>query len=313
MREIGNGAFSYCKALVSLELSEGLEIIGRYAFHECRLPRNISVPPTVTDVGSSVFLRCRNIRQQFLDEDDDIYNNDDIWEEGDSKEINNSLTNSMKDRFVGLPIHKLCYFQFHHSMATTIKNLQGVNLEDDKVDAFGMTPFHILALSNEPNFYLFTNLIERCSLDTLSRKDVWGLTPLHYLCLNQAPDSISLIRHTVNKTIMNRLASLGLQRWKKEIVDRVEKIDRADASTRVGQLCTIHFLIAKYERLEAMALLQEVFWKAKLTAIDTKLSSTGRHECWVTCGADIVFSNILPFLHRIQEIPFDYLELSQHS
>lgn len=308
--EIGSNAFNGCKSLVSAELSEGLKVLGENAFYKCCLLRNILFPSTVTEIGKNVFLHCRNIRQQFLDEESETY---DEWEEGDSREVNIYLVNKMKDRFHELPIHKHCYFQAQHSMAITMKKIQEATPKDNFTDAFGMNPFHILALSNKPNYYLFSILMERFSLDVLFRRDNWGITPLHYLCWNNAPESLSLIRYALSRTIRNRSAHLGSEQWKQDILNQIEQLDRGDVSTRVRHLCSINKFLARYERLEAIALLQEAFWKAKITSIATPFTSSERHKCWLTSGAGIVFTNILPFLEPVEENTFDYMELRQYS
>jgi hypothetical protein len=60
------------------------------------------------------------------------------------------LFSMLQHRFDNLPVHRLCYYQSYHPLAEAMDNLRQVLGADPsagaKVDAFGMTPLHILAL-----------------------------------------------------------------------------------------------------------------------------------------------------------------------
>jgi len=64
----------------------------------------------------------------------------------------------LKHRFDDLPLHKLCYCQSFYSNLEVMEKLQRILSSDasasEKVDAFGMTPFRILALSTKKSEYL---------------------------------------------------------------------------------------------------------------------------------------------------------------
>ena len=67
--EIGEGAFSYCWRLSSINLTRGLKTIGDLAFEFCRIPgessgglESITIPSTVTYIGSGAFQSCRNMQ-----------------------------------------------------------------------------------------------------------------------------------------------------------------------------------------------------------------------------------------------------------
>ena len=55
---IGEWAFSYCDALQSIALSEGLQSIGEYAFNGCDALESIDIPQGVTTIGSYAFQNC---------------------------------------------------------------------------------------------------------------------------------------------------------------------------------------------------------------------------------------------------------------
>jgi hypothetical protein len=52
------------------------------------------------------------------------------------------------------------------------------------VDFLGMTPFHILALSQIPNIPLFQALMKVYKVDIIRTRDKFGSSPLDYLCLS---------------------------------------------------------------------------------------------------------------------------------
>ena len=64
------------------------------------------------------------------------------------------LEQALQNRFKGLPLHRLCYFQANKPRNVTVRRLGDTNLfrgvepyyeTGDKQDTFGMTPLHILA------------------------------------------------------------------------------------------------------------------------------------------------------------------------
>jgi hypothetical protein len=117
--------------------------------------------------------------------------------------------------------------------------------------------------------------------------------------------------------IESRVACLGLKRWRDDMVRHVEAIDPDDAHGRIQQTHDIEIQLAQYERLEISSLLELALWKLAMiendasslqqetvTAAmaiepdtDTPLESLGlRQRNRISCGADIVISNVLPFL-----------------
>jgi hypothetical protein len=69
------------------------------------------------------------------------------------------LVSKLLHRFDALPVHRLCYYQSYYPLTEAMKNLrQSMDADPSagtKVDSFGMTPFHILALAQTPNLSLF--------------------------------------------------------------------------------------------------------------------------------------------------------------
>eukprot|EP00980_Cylindrotheca_fusiformis_P022128 scaffold9014_cov103-Cylindrotheca_fusiformis.AAC.1 len=67
-----------------------------------------------------------------------------------------------------------------------------------KVDGFGMTPLHILSLSQTPNVDMLLAVMKGGQRDhIIFCKDSFGSTPMDYLCLNRLPTSTEVIRRVL--------------------------------------------------------------------------------------------------------------------
>ena len=55
---IGEGAFSYCKSLISINIPNSVTTIGEEAFGGCEFLVNINIPNSVTTIGRGAFGRC---------------------------------------------------------------------------------------------------------------------------------------------------------------------------------------------------------------------------------------------------------------
>eukprot|EP00980_Cylindrotheca_fusiformis_P029795 scaffold23864_cov103-Cylindrotheca_fusiformis.AAC.1 len=171
-------AFCGCSSLVSVEIPIGeLQMIGYQAFARCKQLKNVRLPRIADSMEESarfaisedVFLGCDKLHE--------IYPT--------------SLHSVLDDRFNGLPIHELCYFQTStpskmESSATYLEILDRMALMSVRQrDAFGMTPLHILALSTVPNLSLCQALCET-QPDDLTAADEWGCLPMEYFTMNLA-------------------------------------------------------------------------------------------------------------------------------
>lgn len=94
----------------------------------------------------------------------------------------------LHDRFAELPIHQLCY----HSSTTTVDELKHAldDYQDDWEstkfkDYLGMTPFHIVATSANPQVDTLECLLDKFSMEMLKITDRGGKnTMIDYLLLN---------------------------------------------------------------------------------------------------------------------------------
>jgi hypothetical protein len=313
---IERGAFANCTRLISLELPEGLERIDlnfdHYWFYA---PPNIYGWPSLVNL---VIPSEQHIRQ--------LYNP--LIERMKLRHVASyftDLVSKFQHRFDDLPVHTLCYYQSYHLLTEAMeKRRQSMHTDPaagNKLDAFGMTPFHILALSQTPNLSLFQALMKVSKVDIIHTRDKFGSTPIDYLCVNQTPACSALVIQSFLPTIFaERVRWLGLVRWKSDMVTSIDAALATKFSFRRSArlLC---MKLATYERLESVSLLELALWKIKIESckaayetdhqrdeasspkrlkLDTwHLDGVDRQSCRINSGADVVISNVLPFLDKV--------------
>jgi hypothetical protein len=193
VKQIKCGAFANCTRLISLELPEGLEMFDlRKRMHRTHWMRD---EPEFRNYGCPSLMNLVIPSEQcFLKLD-----NDDEFIKGFKLETAASDSDDLVGkRFDALPVHRLCYYQSHYPLTEAMENLQQ-NMDADpsagtKVDSFGMTPFHILALSQTPNLSLLQALLAVNQVDIIFKRDKFGSTPIDYLFLNYTHEGTTAIQ-----------------------------------------------------------------------------------------------------------------------
>ena len=131
-----------------------------------------------------------------------------------------------------------------------------------------------------------------------------------------------VIQSLLQTIFAERVRWLGLALWKTDVlatIDGALATEFSSSRSAVGMLC---LKLATYERLESVSLLELALWKVKIdsrkTAYDTggQLGNTStrpkrprldksslycvdRQSCLINSGADVVISNVLPFLAKV--------------
>jgi hypothetical protein len=286
-------AFVGCTRLISLELPEGLEIIDLRVRDDPDMEepefRNYDCPSLM-----NLVLPSEQRFAQLDDDDDDEFMNG--FKLGTAASSFDDLVGKLQHRFDALPVHRLCYYQSYYPLTEAMEVLKH-NMDADpsagtKVDAFGMTPFHILALSQTPNLSLFQTLLTVYKVACIHARDKFGSTPIDYICLNHTSHSAIVIHSLVQTIIIQRLQWLGLAQWKLDILTAMNEALAVEGSSRRRAVGLLSFKLATYERLESMALLELALWKVKL------IDGDDRESCRINSGAEVVISNVLPFLDK---------------
>jgi hypothetical protein len=180
--KIGGRAFANCIALSSIELLLTLEIIGDYSFLKCSSLANVALSTTVSlTVGQEIVKGCTKL----------------------NKAVRGCVLAAAKNRFDGLLIHKLCYYQ--GSLKSSLRNPSEQVIEIDpnesnkKKDIFGMTPMHIIALSSKPNLKFLEARAYKVE-DILESRDAYDNSPMYYFCKNEGQIITQALKHVLLET-----------------------------------------------------------------------------------------------------------------
>lgn len=331
VRTIFNGAFYNCESLVTVELHEGLriiesgafllnvslrkvkipssiEVIGELAFAACYELVTVELPPkrkgiSKLHVGEKAFRNCQSLTNVSMPSKStfakDAFSGCTKLEEIFPNQC--KLVDALSNRFESLRVHELCYSQSFNSTVMTIHKLSKENVKTLPMkDCFGSTSFHILSQSSKLNIHLWIMLMEIYGEPGLnSMIDKWGKSPICYLCSSSDPASIEFLKCVIQSNIANRLGSYTLSNRKVRLQNDVESITEEWKSTEKEALIQkIYSEIEKVEMHESISLLMLALWKVRFNelATDQKMNPHERMRCRLTCGEDVVLSNVLPFL-----------------
>lgn len=230
-----HNCFSHCHKLCSLDLNNGVERIGQYAFMYTQI-RNARIPSSVTEVetgafshcerllslevplcdldfdGSAIFIDCRRLRNIALNCTTVVSSRTfdfcyDLLKHFQSDFF--GLVGAIRHRFVGLPVYRFCYYQSYDTVENTIKNMKSAMLKFPNArrqDVLGMTPLHILSLSTKQDIRLYQVLLQHYPMD-LCMCDVWGARPIHYAASCMAPPEILRLLVRTERSMFSRRPS----------------------------------------------------------------------------------------------------------
>lgn len=195
LESIGPNAFQECEAITCARIPPLVTTLPEQAMHSCLSMFNLELPEGIERMAKDSLANCDSLRNVFIPPNakvsesfDSCY---DLWELfGSSAGIIEALTN----RFDGLPVHKLLYYQSYHSPEAAFNLLRkAINLRSGQSrrlrikldltgkeqDCLGMTPLHILACSRRQNLDLYKMIIDAYP-ENLITEDRWGELPMFY-------------------------------------------------------------------------------------------------------------------------------------
>mmetsp|Transcript_36092 Transcript_36092/g.87255 ORF Transcript_36092/g.87255 Transcript_36092/m.87255 type:complete len:445 (-) Transcript_36092:182-1516(-) len=300
VEKIEKCAFAWCQQLEFIVLPPRLVMIAHGLFMFCDQLREILVPATVKSIGSYAFSNCKALARLDLSHC--------IHHVAFGSFAFQNCEQLLQHRFDDLPLHQVCHFSsyFHPVAQDTIEkisdklklNASAVNM----VDVFGMTPLHILALSQWPKVELFQRLHSFENM-ALSSKDRFGSTPLDYLCKNPFVEGMRATRWLIGRIVRHRASFLGLDRWKQALLTMEDGFDLAlDVKVRSKEIQTLFEKVAEVEFPEVLSLMEMKLWKITLDEKQVHITSdkcgADRDSCRVQSGISIVVGNVLPFLGK---------------
>jgi hypothetical protein len=353
---IGMRAFGGCNQLTSIHLLGNLQTIEKETFKDCPSLTHVRIPWSVTRIEPAAFSGCTRLISLELPEGfetlhfnlgtpsiygceslvnlvipseqhvEQMYNAEGLMEDLKLRHVASNfadLVSELQHRFHDLPMHRVCYYQSYYPLAEAMENLRQTMDADpsagSKLDAFGMTPFHILALSQTPSLSLLQELLKVYKVDTIHTRDKFRSTPIDYICLNPTPEATAVFQSLLPMIFAKRLRWLGLARWTSDMLTAIDKALTTEWSSRRKEIGMLYFKLATYERLESMSLLELALWKVKMDGCSAANDDTGNEESSpkrprldishldgvdrqsyrISSGANVVISNVLPFLDKI--------------
>ncbi|CAJ1965107.1 unnamed protein product [Cylindrotheca closterium] len=311
---INSYAFGNCTSLLSVEFpSTGLRTVDANAFAQCNVLTNAVVSSSPIEIAESCFSICGRLEEMFLPEF--------------AHNPYNRFYASIKRRYDRFPIHEFCYKQSYLPRTTALGNLIALlnseSSSDDnilqRVDAAGMSAFHILALSSQPEIGLF-QILQAYSCPSRRHMEVpdrWGIRPIQYMCSNSRipmSDRTRLVEYLAEATVMHRAHKLGLPSWRVAVISKAREVLFADAETMTLQgsqrIDKIYQVLERYELMEMLSSLELRIWYWKILLKESheksedtlddrhpkRIKFDGRESARVNCGADIIVGNVLTFL-----------------
>eukprot|EP00985_Skeletonema_marinoi_P016745 scaffold9036_cov71-Skeletonema_marinoi.AAC.2 len=282
-------AFEDCEHLVQVETHDGIRKVGQWTFNECESLRSIDLR-SVGEIGEGAFWDCENLT--------DV-------------QFGNKLETIGKWAF---------------AQCTSLECLKLTSVITVKLSAFqsckALTSieFSERLKTIEPCAFEYCYRLQRIAIPL--KRDLFSIDPT-YRTYNQfigcdLLTTVDLVGGAHNKTI----ASLHMESWRTEMIEEINRINQFLPNTPAEvQAAAIkqwmdsvidkmdHYKAEHHRYVkEAVTLLELALWKAKLAekeenAAERKTKTVNiidaesvRKEKRITCGADTVIKNVLPFL-----------------
>eukprot|EP00980_Cylindrotheca_fusiformis_P014599 scaffold3955_cov160-Cylindrotheca_fusiformis.AAC.19 len=305
VKRIDGLAFSRCSSISHVRIPPSVDHIERDAFIGCNRLISFELPEGIVfDIDLSGSLSLVNVAGPILT-DGESYSTDFLQNSKFGRVVDDEadLLRKLKHRFDNSPLNKLCYYQSYHSSEDSMVQLRSL-MEDDllaattQVDEFGMTPLHILSLSQTPNLDMLLTVMKGGLLDhIINSKDSFGSAPMDYLCLNRMPNSTEVIRRMLLKRFDE---VLGFDRpWKSDMLKAIDEALAVDWSSRRREVVVVYLKLATYERRECLSLVELCLWKIKIDDVNSNENIADRQECRINSGASIVIPHVLTFLDKL--------------
>ena len=284
--EIEERAFRGCQRLVSVETHDGIRKVGRSAFSWCNSLPRINLKSAV-EVDEYAFYQCKNLADvEFGDRLETIgsYAFDDCY----------SLTHLKLPSIITI---RGCAFW---NCRALIDIEFSERLETIELSAFYRCErLQRIAIPLKRDLFAIHQILQRYS---------------------QFDDCDQLVTVDIVGGIHETVASLHMESWRVEMIAEINRINQilpnTIASEKTGEIQQwMDSVIDKMDHYKAehcryvkegITLLELALWKAKLGEKDERRTKkvkidaeSARKDKRITCGADTVIKNVLPFLQLV--------------
>eukprot|EP00980_Cylindrotheca_fusiformis_P017722 scaffold5565_cov92-Cylindrotheca_fusiformis.AAC.1 len=313
LRRLCSRAFENCSSLSHLRIPPSIFLIGNPSFYGCSSLISLEFPDShiLMDIDLSTCDSLVNIAGRYLGltvhYPEEFKNRSKLgrFVRGYVDRFDD-LFRRLRYRFAASPLNNLCYYQSYCSSEDAMVQLRRLMVEDpwaaeDEVDEFGMTPLHILSVSQTPNLDMLLTVMKEGHPDhIIFGRDSFGSAPMDYLCLNRTPNSTQVIRRVLQTRFDYWLGSEGSSK-SNSMCQAVEDALTAEWSSRRTEIGKVYFRLAHYEqRMKILSLLDLCLWKMKIDEVGSeKEQITDRESCRSLNGASIVIPQVLPFLDKL--------------
>eukprot|EP00980_Cylindrotheca_fusiformis_P004537 scaffold965_cov93-Cylindrotheca_fusiformis.AAC.1 len=225
VKKIGNLAFCSCKSLSHIRIPPSLGCIGNSAFSDCEGLISLEIPDRrfpkfEVNVAFQNTCSCRKLANVMANPVLLLGNRNEMEEWLHVSNFGgvvggyDDFLYKLNHRFDRSPLNKLCYYQSYYFLEDALVELESL-MENDplaattQLDEFGMTPLHLLSLSQTPNLNMLLVVMNGGHPDHIVRaRDLFGSTPMDYLCLNKMPSSTKVIQSLLQATFVKRVERL---------------------------------------------------------------------------------------------------------
>ena len=308
--EIVDGAFYRCARLEQVETHNGLRKVGEDAFNRCISLRHINLK-SVVEIGKNAFCRCVSLRHVNLKSVVEI----DLFAFISCKDLESV---KFGDGLETIGNRAFCE-------CSSLKHLKLPPIITIGVGAFGQcTNLSDIELSERLE-RIRRGAFHHCGrLQHIAIPLKRDLFEYDYYCrkydqFNKCDQltTVDIVGQAHTKTI----ASLHMESWRTEMIEEINRINQVLPNTSADEKANEiirwmeslldkmdHYKSEHYSYVkEGITLLELALWKAKLGekeeyAAEGKRkkakvdAESARKEGRITCGADMVIKNVLPFL-----------------
>ena len=284
--EIEDHAFRFCENLLTVETHDGLRRLGKYAFHRCRSLRRINLKSAVK-IDEYAFYKCENLESvEFGDRLEIIGRN--VFSYCTSLELKHLRLPSILA--IGISAFLECTRMTDVELSEQLERIGSSSF-------YGCERLQRIAIPLKRNLFeysfQFNKYIQFVKCDQLT--------------------TVELVGQAHKQTV----ASLHMESWRTEMIAEINRINQVLPNTPANEKAEeirqwMNSVIDKMDHYKAehcryvregITLLELALWKAKLdekeehVAEVSKLDEeSARRYKRMTCGADMVINNVLPFL-----------------
>ena len=287
--EIEDHAFNGCRNLVKVDAHDGIRRVGKNAFFNCRSLPRINLK-SVVEIDEGAFDRCKSLESV---------------EFGDRLEI---IGRSAFNGCVSLSLQ--------HLQLPTIITIGGCAFWNCR----RLTDVELSELLERIELSTFYRCERLQRIAVPLKRDLFAFNQYSQF-YNQFDECEKLATVDLVGGIHKTVASLHMESWRDEMIEEINRINQVLPNTsRLAKTEEIrqwmetvldkidHFKEEHYRHVkEGITLLEMAIWKAKLgekedNSVEGRTKKTKvdgesvRKEKRITCGADIVIKNVLPFL-----------------